>query len=172
MITKNFSNSLLLIVFLLGSCQNVTPNNIKQPDPPEAIQAFDALAKVNSRVEVGVNFTKYIDLLSDAKFALEKYQALPNSDPEKIKLLKTSLVAHVNAVDFWDCKIRMPSSGTLAQCQTQKIETISINYPSVDKYRKTLSGGNGSIYNDIDNNQVLSLLWIEAKQSLDKARKD
>ena len=99
MITKNFFNSILLIVFLLGSCQNVTPN-IKQPDPPEAIQAFDALAKVNSRVEVGVNFTKYIDLLSDAKFALEKYQALPNSDPEKVKFLKASLVAHVNAVDF------------------------------------------------------------------------
>lgn len=169
---KSFLNSFLLTGLLLGSCQNVTPNNIKQPDPPEAVQAFDALAKVNSRIEVGVNFTNYIDLLGDAKFALEKYQALPNSDPEKVKLLKASLIAHVNAVDFWDCKIRMPSSGTLAQCQTQKIEAISINYPSVDKYRKTLSGGNGSIYNDIDNNQVLSLLWIDAKELLDKARKN
>lgn len=143
--------------------------------PPEAKDAIAAFQKIDSRVELGINITDYLNQVSEAKFALEKYKALPDTNKSISTALESALKAHVQALDFWNCKIQSSSDGTLAQCQTPKLEALVGEYSGVKSYVDELKheqpgGGGGSVFWNIDTNKVLSVLWSQAKTQTAQAQ--
>lgn len=153
--------ALSCLTLALVSCGKASPS-------PEAKEAIAGFQKIDSRVELGINITDYLNQVSEAKFTLEKYKALPNANKSAVTALESSLNAHISALDFWNCKIQSSSDGVLAQCQTPKLEALAGKYPEVKSYVDELkqqqpTGGGGNVFWYIDNNKVLSALWNRAK---------
>jgi hypothetical protein len=158
------------LTLALFSCSKAVP-----PEPPEAKDAVAAFQKIDSRVELGINITDYLSQVSDAKLALEKYKSIPDNNQKITQPLEFALNAHVSALDFWNCKIQNTDAGTLAQCQTPKLEAFANQYPKVKIYMEELKkeepdGGGGSVFWRIDTSKVLSALWSEAKTETTQAQ--
>lgn len=119
--------ALSCLTLALVSCGKASP-------PPEVKDAIAAFHKIDSRVELGINITDYLNQVSEAKLALEKYKALSNADKSTVTALESALTAHISALDFWNCKVQSSSDGVLAQCQTPKLEALAGEYSGVKSY--------------------------------------
>ncbi len=151
------------------ACLSLTLVSCGKTQPPEAKEAIAAFQKIDSRVELGINLKDYLDQVADAKLALEKYKALPNAEQKIVADLNLALIAHISALDFWNCKIENSSDISIAQCQTQKLEDLADKYSEVKSYVEELKNKNpehlnGSVFYYIEDNRVLSPIWNEAKK--------
>ncbi|MHC5916096.1 MAG: hypothetical protein ACYTXE_35030 [Nostoc sp.] len=155
------------------ACLSLTLSSCSTAASPEAKEAVAAFQKIDSRVELGINITDYLSQVSDAKLALEKYKSLSNNNKKITQPLEFALNAHVSALDFWNCEVQSNDAGSLAQCQTPKLEAFATQFPKVKTYVDKLepdSVGREKLFFGVNTREVLSTLWSEAKTETTQAQ--
>jgi hypothetical protein len=164
--TRRFVPIIACLMLALFSCSTAAS--------PEAKEAVAAFQKIDSRVELGINITDYLSQVSDAKLALEKYKSLPGNNKKITQPLESALNAHVSALDFWNCKVQSNDAGSLAQCQTPKLEAFATQFPKVktyvDKLEPASNDERGKLFFGVNTKEVLSELWSEAKTETTQAQ--
>jgi len=86
------------LVILTGKVRSQLDNR-KHPDEFE--NALLALKKINSMVEVGLNYDRYLQALPEMDLAVKLYLESPTANPEIVRLMKSASLHFTNAQLIW-----------------------------------------------------------------------
>jgi hypothetical protein len=163
-----YSIVLTVAMIAVTSCSQPAAKKESFADPQEVLDAFN---KLNSSIEVGVTYNKYIDNLTDVNTALTKYSESGKANPSEVKLLEKAFSGYLIAGEFWGCDFKDVNIDEY-KCRDTKILEASALLPDVannDGVKNAIANKRGAddyISIKLDKKAVLSLIWLSSEKQV------
>lgn len=140
--------------------------------PPVAIEAVNALKKLQARTQVGITYKDYAPALGEAKFALNLFVESSQSKdfPELVQILNSAFETFKMAGEVWDDKFNSSRRSTTELTFKSYYPALFSKYPDADK-----SMTEGGIMFRYDNKEYInigtcvSFLFSKANEDIQKA---
>jgi len=138
------------------SVLNHLPFVQSQPSESERV-ALNALQKLNSRFEVGINLTDYSKEIAEAKFSVEQV-----GDSKGAELMQGAVKGHLLALQYWRCDLENDSYDDDARCRDALLPEIFAKYPVIQEKAQPVIDKSDSQYHSsaLDNKVILKLIWM------------
>lgn len=135
---------------------NPLPFVQSQPSENERI-ALNALQKLNSRLEVGINLIDYSREIAETKFAVEQV-----GDSKAAELMQGAVKGHLLALQYWRCDLENEGYDDDARCRDALLPEIFAKYPVIQEKAQPVIDKSDSTYHSsaLDNKVILKLIWM------------
>lgn len=156
-----------------GNTPTTASNSAKKAVPPVAIEAVNALKKLQARAQVGITYKDYAPALGEAKYALNLFVESTQSKefPELSQLLTSAFDTFKMAGEVWDDKFSGRQYAHLDGYTFKSyFSALFAKYPDADK-----NDSDGGIVFRTDTNELInidravSFLFSKANQDIQKA---